>query len=147
MGSIRMAQAQGDYPPVRIIPRDASQSGPRLEYNAGLVTARPPGIASTGICSMTPAEAIAAQGETLVAAPLRAQDVMSTYVSEGPRYRGGMIMHPRGGVPLGFGQATLNLSPENEWAKCRKENVQRINYMMDRLADLQIAAMNDGSPL
>jgi hypothetical protein len=50
-------------------------------------------------------------------------------------------------VPLGFGQATLNLTPQSEWATCRKENVERINYMMDRLADLQIAAMNSESPL
>ena len=146
MSDIRLAQAQGDYPPVRLVPQDKSLPT-RIEFAPALVTARAPGIASSKACGMTPAEAIAAHGETLVAAPLRPQDVMTTYASEGPRYRGGFVTHPRGGVPLGFGQATLNLTPQSDWALCRKENVKRINYMMDRLADLQIAAMNSGSPL
>ena len=142
MSSVRLSQAQGDYPPVRIV-----RSGDmRVEFLPSAVTARAPGIAG-GFCGMTPAEAIAAHGETLVAAPLRPQDVLTTLASEGPRYRGGLVTHPRGAVPLGFGQATLNLTPQSEWATCRKENVERINYMMDRLADLQIAAMNSESPL
>lgn len=149
MGSVRQAQAMGDYPPVRLVPKDATLPT-RLEFLPSVVTAKPPGIASanpSGMCAMSPAEAIASHGSTLVAAPLRPQDVLDTFVSEGPRYRGGLLTHPRGAVPLGYGQATLNLAPVSEWALCRKENVERINHMMDRLADLQIAAMTNGSPL
>ncbi len=150
MGSVRLSQAQGDILPVRIIPKDPSMPT-RVEFSAAIATAKPPGLASLtrhGECTgMTPAQALAAQGETLVAAPLRPQDVLETYASEGARYRGGMVMHPRGGVPHTTGPTTLNLTPQSEWLTCRKENVERINYMMDRLADLQIAAMNSESPL
>jgi hypothetical protein len=138
-----LAKAQGDLPPVQLRPLDGSPM--TIDFWNAAATAQPEGQAlmssCTGFLAPTPASIAAAHGQKLVALTPRPQDVLVINAQEGVRSKDFMT-HPRAALPVTFGQATFNLASESETAKCRAEDVKRINYLQDRYADLRIAAAN-----
>jgi hypothetical protein len=138
-----LAKAQGDLPPVQLRPLDGSPM--TIDFWNAAATAQPEGQAlmssCTGFLAPTPASIAAAHGQKMVALTPRPQDVLVINAQEGVRSKDFMT-HPRAALPVTFGQATFNLAPEMESAKCRAKDVERLNYLADRYADLRIAAAN-----
>lgn len=139
----QLAAAQGDLPPLRFVSSSASAPSSHLTFVNAAATARAPGFASRSCVGplLTPlADWAKSTGTTIIAAPPRPEDVLVAVSTAGERAKE-LPTHIRATAPVTLGQATFNLMPISESAKCREENIRRTNYMLDRYADLQLAAM------
>jgi len=145
---VRLAQAQGDAPPVRLRPATSTPGDGvlgQVEFLPCVAAARPAGFAALAGCGATSSAQCAAQlaqvpGGMRVSGPPRPQDLIPTRsaADEGPVWE--MPTHPLATTarPLGFGQLRANLTSVSDTEIARKEAVARHNYMMDRYADLRI---------
>ncbi len=153
--ALRLAQGQGDLPPLQLRRKGSMYGGAgnpgyslvadNIAFSAAAAAVHPEGFASLAGCepytSLRASTLAEAAGMTALVGPPRPQDLIPTQSSFGQAQRE-FPTHPRAAMPrpLSFGQAALNLTPENETAKCRAEAVKRINHLVDAYATLRMAS-------